>query len=58
MTLVGCTINPLIGFIMPVVFYWTIIKDKSIYSFDKILGIFTILFIMIVSTISLISFFS
>jgi hypothetical protein len=27
MTLVGSTINPLIGFIMPVVFYWNIIKD-------------------------------
>jgi len=22
MTLVGCTINPVIGFILPVVFYW------------------------------------
>jgi amino acid permease len=27
MTLVGSTINPIIGFIMPVVFYWHFIKD-------------------------------
>ena len=27
MTLVGSTINPIIGFIMPVVFYWEFIKD-------------------------------
>ena len=27
MTLVGSTINPVIGFILPVVFYWEYIKD-------------------------------
>lgn len=27
MTLVGSTINPVIGFILPVIFYWPQIKD-------------------------------
>jgi amino acid permease len=27
MTLVGSTINPIMGFILPVIFYWNFIKD-------------------------------
>jgi len=57
MTLVGSSINPLIGFIMPVIFYWKVIEDKPLLSVDKIVGIITVVVITVVSILSLISFF-
>jgi amino acid permease len=57
-TLVGSTINPIIGFILPVILYWPYIKRKSIFAFEKITAISTVLFMIIVSILSLIDFFS
>ena len=54
MTLVGSTINPVIGFFMPVYFHWHIIKDKPMFHTDKILGAITVLVIGIVSILSLV----
>ena len=57
MTFVGSSINPIIGFILPVVFYWPTIKDKPLFSKDKLLAISTFIFITVVSVLSLIKFF-
>jgi amino acid permease len=54
MTLVGSTINPVIGFFMPVYFHWQLIKDKSMFHKDKIFGIITIIIIGGVSVLSLV----
>jgi hypothetical protein len=57
MTLVGSSINPIVGFILPVIFYWKTIKNKSIYSFDKIQCIICTVIIIIASLLSLINYF-
>jgi amino acid permease len=57
-TLVGSTINPIIGFILPVVLYWPYIKKQSIFTFEKIAAISTVVFMIVVSILSLIDFFS
>ena len=56
MTIVGSTINPVIGFIFPVIFYWTLIKDKPLCSFDKIMAIFSTVFITVISILELVNF--
>ena len=58
MTLVGSTINPIIGFILPVVFYWDQIKEKSIFSIEKMTGIANCAVIIVVSVLSLVKFFT
>ena len=58
MTLVGSTINPIIGFILPVVFYWDQIKEKSIFSVEKMTGLANCAVIIVVSVLSLVKFFS
>jgi amino acid permease len=54
MVLVGSTINPVIGFFMPVYFHWQLIKDKPLLNKDKIFGIITVLIIGSVSILSLV----
>lgn len=58
MTLVGSSINPVIGFILPVVFYWKILEGKPWYHIEKIKGILNVLVIVVVSILSLVKFFS
>ena len=58
MTLVGSSINPVIGFIMPVIFYWSLSKDKPWYSSSKLIGAATVILITVVSIMSLVKFFS
>ena len=57
MTLVGSTINPIIGFILPVVFYWPSIKKKPLCSLDKIMAISNVVIISVVSVLSIVKFF-
>jgi len=57
MTLVGSTINPIIGFILPVVFYWPFMKDQPWYSKDKFFSVLSVVLITIVSVLSLVEFF-
>ena len=57
MTLVGSTINPVIGFILPIVFYYPYMKDEPWYSKDKILSLLSIVIITLVSVLSLVNFF-
>lgn len=57
MTLVGCTINPIIGFILPIIFYWTYIKEKPWYHKEKVILIAVFIIIIVASVLSLIQFF-
>jgi len=58
MTLVGSSINPIIGFIMPIVFYWPYMKNQPWYSKDKLISGITFVVISCVSLMSLYQFFS
>ena len=57
MTLVGSTINPVIGFLLPIVFYWPSIKDQPWHHKDKILSVLIAIVIILVSVLSLVNFF-
>ena len=56
MALVGSTINPIIGFLMPVVFYWKVMKEKNAKNtLDKVAMVLTVVVIVIVSIASFIN---
>ena len=57
MTIVGSTINPTVGFILPIVFYWKVKKDTPLLSCTKISAIIVAVVIVIVSVLSLVNFF-
>lgn len=57
MTIVGSTTNPALGFIVPMVFYWRVIKKDSCLGWRKVRLILTGLFIVAVSQLSIINFF-
>jgi amino acid permease len=52
-TLAGATINPVIGFIIPVIFYWKVNEDLPISSKEKILSLLSAVIIIVVSIMSL-----
>ena len=52
-TLAGATINPVIGFIIPVIFYWKVKEDLPISSKEKILSLLSAVIIIVVSIMSL-----
>ena len=58
MALVGASINPVIGFILPVVFYWKTIEKLPLLSREKLLAMFTVIVITICSVLGLIQFFT
>ena len=49
MSIVGSTVDPVIGFIFPVFLYWPQIKDKPIFSVDKISAISSEVFMIFMS---------
>jgi hypothetical protein len=58
MTLVGSSINPIIGFLLPIIFYWPYMHDLPWYSKDKLMSVFTGTVITVVSILSLYNFFA
>lgn len=58
MTLVGSSINPIIGFLLPIIFYWPYMKELPWYSKDKLISAFTGFVITVVSVLSLYNFFA
>lgn len=56
MALAGCTTNPMIGFIIPVIMYWGIHKDKPFFSKEKLVSGFVALVIIITSILGLVNF--
>lgn len=57
LTVVGSTTNPLTGFIIPILFYWKVFPDKSIFSREKLPSFITGVIIVIISIIDLAHFF-
>jgi len=58
MALVGASINPLIGFIMPIVFYWKTIPKKPLLSTEKLTALIVGITIGICSILGLYQFLS
>jgi len=58
MTLVGSTINPVIGFILPVIFYWPQIKDQPWYSVEKVKAYTNVVVITVASILAFVNFFT
>jgi len=58
MTLVGSSINPLIGFIIPILFYQKQIQNEPWHSKNKLFSYFVIFLIVSVSGLSLFEFFT
>lgn len=56
-TIVGSTTNPIIGYIIPIMFYWKIIPDKSIWSKEKFVSLVVAILIIAVSVLDLANFF-
>jgi amino acid permease len=52
-TLAGATINPVIGFIIPVVFHWKVHQEKPLLSWEKGLSLAAAIVIILVSLMSL-----
>ena len=57
LTVVGSTTNPITGFIIPILFYWKIYPDKSIFSREKLPSLLTGIVIVAISIIDLLHFF-
>jgi amino acid permease len=51
--LTGATINPLIGFIFPILFYLKLEKNLSIKSPQKLFALFILMFVVITSILAL-----
>lgn len=56
-TIVGSTTNPIIGYIIPIMFYWKIHPDKSIWSKEKFVPLVVAILIFAVSVLDLANFF-
>ena len=52
-TLTGATINPVVGYIIPILFYWKVREDLPLKSKEKIFCLFTIIVITAASIMSL-----
>ena len=59
MTLVGSTIDPAIGFFVPIIFYWKSLENDnvSICSFKKITALIVAVFVFVVSILALVDLF-
>ena len=43
MSIVGSTINPIFGFIIPIIFYWSMLLDYPCFNIRKIISILSII---------------
>lgn len=59
MTLVGSTIDPAIGFFVPIIFYWKSLENDNVptCSCTKITAIIVAVFVFIISILALIDLF-
>ena len=56
-TLVGSTTSPTTGFIIPIIFYWKLFPNKTIFSREKLPSFITGMIILAISIINLLNFF-
>jgi amino acid permease len=56
-TLVGSTTNPTICFVIPILFYWRLNPEVSVFSREKGFSLFVLILMISISIIDLIHFF-
>ena len=56
MALAGCTTNPMIGFIIPILMHWKIVQAKKWYSKEKLISGAVAVLIVLTSVLGLINF--
>jgi amino acid permease len=56
MTLVGSTTNPALGFVLPIIFYWKLLKNEPAFGWRKIRILLTMTFIITMSQMSLVNY--
>lgn len=56
-TIVGSTTNPVVGFIIPIMFYWRLHQDQPFCSRGKVLSLIVAVLVIAVSVIDLLNFF-
>jgi len=57
LTVVGSTTNPIVGFIIPIMFYWRINPDAPLLSRGKIVSLIVGVLIVVISIVDLLNFF-
>lgn len=57
LTVVGSTITPIIGYIIPIIFYWKVYPEKPLWSKEKLPSVITAILVIITSVIDLLNFF-
>ena len=57
LTVVGSTTNPVIGFIIPIMFYWKVYPDKPLWSKEKLPSLIIVILVILTSIIDLLNFF-
>jgi len=57
LTVVGSTTNPVIGFIIPIMFYWKVYPDKPLWSREKLPSVIIAVLVIVTSVIDLLNFF-
>lgn len=57
LTIVGSTTNPVVGFIIPIMFYWKLTPDVPIFSRKKIVSLIVAVLVVAISIIDLLNFF-
>ena len=57
LTIVGSTTNPVVGFIIPIMFYWRINPDKPILSRGKFISLTVAVLVILISIVDLLNFF-
>ena len=57
LTVVGSTTNPIVGFIIPIMFYWKLTPDVPLLSRKKIVSLIVLILVVLTSIIDLLNFF-
>lgn len=57
LTVVGSTTNPIVGFIIPIMFYWKLTPDVPLLSRKKVFSLIVAVLVIAISIIDLLNFF-
>jgi amino acid permease len=57
LTIVGSTTNPIVGFIIPIMFYWRINPEQPLLSRGKIVSLTVAILVVAISIVDLLNFF-
>ena len=57
LTIVGSTTNPIVGFIIPIMFYWRLNPEQPLLSRGKIVSLTVAILVVAISIVDLLNFF-